>query len=165
MNAPVRSSLNPLSPHLPIATVTGVAEAVRGRIARGDDVNATDREGRSPLILAASRGHLEICELLLAAGADPSAIDRDGNSAGALATRNGHPAIAALLREHLAPPDRQESASPGDGHTATAAPWPDPWDDAFTGDWEAEPEPAPPEDDPLLAVRMAAVDPVGVADR
>ena len=38
----------------------------------GTDLDATDTQGRSALILAASRGHLEVCKLLLEAGADPT---------------------------------------------------------------------------------------------
>src|SRR5690348_8104012 len=71
----------PLSPAFRMAVLTGALESVRLHLRAANDVDAVDEKGRSALILAASKGHLEICRLLLEAGADPALKDRDGNDA------------------------------------------------------------------------------------
>ena len=63
----------------------------------GTDLDATDTQGRSPLILATSRGHLDVCKLLLEAGADPTTKDNAGNDALAVARSRGEKALAELL--------------------------------------------------------------------
>lgn len=63
----------------------------------GTDLDATDTRGRSPLILATSRGHLDVCKLLLEAGADPTTKDNAGNDALAVARSRGETALAELL--------------------------------------------------------------------
>jgi len=91
----------PLNPLLKMAALAGVQPTVRLHIRRGDDINATDDKGRSPLILAASRGHTEICRILLEAGADPRAFDDEGNDAHSHAVGTGRAELAMLLNEHL----------------------------------------------------------------
>ncbi|MBP6734579.1 MAG: ankyrin repeat domain-containing protein [Chromatiaceae bacterium] len=87
---------------LRMAVLAGVQAAVQLRIRVGDDVNAIDAKGRTPLILAASKGHVKICMLLLERGADPLVTDASGETALAAANRCGHTDLASLLREHLA---------------------------------------------------------------
>ena len=70
-----------LSRFLRMAVVAGVENAVRIHIERGDDLNARDASGQTPLMLAAAKNKVHICKLLLDAGADPSLTDRDGNNA------------------------------------------------------------------------------------
>ena len=91
-----------LSMLLRMAVLAGVQEAVRLRVRIGDDVNAVDAKGRTPLILAASKGHAEICTLLLESGADPHVADAAGETALAAADRHGHAELTVLLRESLA---------------------------------------------------------------
>lgn len=55
-------------------------------------------------MLAALRGHEEVCRVLLEAGADTGLTDRDGKGAADLARAKGHWAIAALLAEQQQPP-------------------------------------------------------------
>ena len=170
MNAPASLSGKSLSPHLRIAVLTGVQVAVRIRIDRGDDVNATDDRGRSPLMLAASRGHVETCRVLLEAGADPTARDREGNAALGLAIEGRHSGIVALLHERLA----ASADSPSDGLKETSADYPvlpggieaqiprtedpEPDDDDFPlGTWEPDPESPPPLADPEAPARAGAV--------
>lgn len=86
-----------------MAALAGVQMAVRLHIRRGDDVNATDDKGRSPLILAASRGHTETCRILLEAGADSQILDNEGNNALSLSVGTGRVELAELLSKHLAP--------------------------------------------------------------
>jgi RNA polymerase primary sigma factor len=53
-----------------MAILTGAIEAVRLHLRSGGDVDAADEKGRSPLMLAASRGRGDVCRLLLDTGAD-----------------------------------------------------------------------------------------------
>ncbi|TES69096.1 ankyrin repeat domain-containing protein [Burkholderia cepacia] len=87
----------PLSPLLKMAASSGVHAAVRLRLNRGDDVNATDGNGRTALHLAATRGHLQTCRVLLDAGIDLAARNRDGEDARALALAGGHVDVVALI--------------------------------------------------------------------
>lgn len=87
----------PLSPAFRMAILAGAMESVRLHLRSGIDINATDEKGRSPLILAASRGRLDLCQLLLAEGADPGIRDNEGNDALAVARLRGQAEIAALL--------------------------------------------------------------------
>lgn len=50
-------------------------------LSKGGNINARDLQGWTPLMHAASKGHLEICLLLLQHGADPSVQNRLGYSA------------------------------------------------------------------------------------
>ena len=70
-----------LSRFLRMAVVAGVENAVRIHIERGDDLNARDASGQTPLMLAAAKNKVRICKLLLDAGADSSLTDHDGNNA------------------------------------------------------------------------------------
>lgn len=91
------SGRKPLSPAFRMAVLAGAMESVRLHLRSGGDVNAADEKGRSPLILAASRGHLDICQVLLEEGADPAVKDHEGNDARSAAISRGHNEIAALL--------------------------------------------------------------------
>lgn len=70
-----------LSRFLKMAVVTGVERAVRIHIDRGDNLNARDEKGQTPLMLAAARDKAAICRLLLAAGADAGLRDPSGRDA------------------------------------------------------------------------------------
>jgi RNA polymerase primary sigma factor len=97
-----------------MAAISGVSAAVRIRVKRGDDVNATDDKGRSALHLAASRGHIETCKVLLLAGADPTACDHAGNDAVSVALASGRNEVVELVREHCRPAQVRLSAVPED---------------------------------------------------
>lgn len=85
----------PLSRFLRMAVVAGVESAVRIHIDRGDDLNARDDKGQTPLMLSAARNKASICKLLLAAGADADLLDPLGRSALSIAQVAG--AIEAAL--------------------------------------------------------------------
>ena len=96
---PLRS---PLSPAFRMAVLAGARESVLLHLRSHSDVDAADESGRSPLILAASKGRLDICRLLLEAGADPTLKDNDGNDAVATAISRGQSQLADILRETFA---------------------------------------------------------------
>ena len=63
---------------LHVGCVLGHAGCVRLLVAAAADVHARATLGATPLILAASRGHHDVCKVLLEAGAVLSAIDELG---------------------------------------------------------------------------------------
>ena len=77
-----------------MAVIAGVESAIKIHIQRGDDLNARDAGGLTPLMLAAMRDKPVICALLLSSGADPCLIDPKGMDALAHARQAG--AEAAL---------------------------------------------------------------------
>ena len=56
----------------------GAGEAVAALADAGADLNATDPDGATPLVLAVINGHARVAVLLLARGADPNIADRTG---------------------------------------------------------------------------------------
>jgi|ETN07SMinimDraft_1059922.scaffolds.fasta_scaffold27627_4 ankyrin repeat protein len=58
----------------------GSIALVRRELSRGADVNAKDKDGFTPLHLAANKGHKEIVKLLIAEGADVNAKDDGGRT-------------------------------------------------------------------------------------
>jgi RNA polymerase primary sigma factor len=80
--------LNKLNPLLKLAILAGVESTVCMHIQRGDDINARDGAGLTPLMLAASKNKDRICSLLLCAGADPILVDSMGRDAKAIALAN-----------------------------------------------------------------------------
>ena len=103
-------------PPLSTAVVKGFVDDVAKQIADGADVNERVAGRGTPLILAATYGHLEIATLLLDAGADvnrretrsPRDLMRTPLTA---AARNGHLEIAELLLDNGA---RVDAAPTGD---------------------------------------------------
>ena len=55
-------------------------DVARELVARGVDVNAKDKQGRTAIHYAVLGGDLEMLDTLLSIGGNPMAIDRDGNS-------------------------------------------------------------------------------------
>ena len=80
-----------------MAVVAGVESAVRIHIDRGDDLDARDEKGLTPLMISASRNKAAICKLLLAAGADASLLDRSGRDAISIARAAGALEAAAAI--------------------------------------------------------------------
>ncbi len=94
-----------------VAAAVGNIEAVKQHLAAGEDVNAKDEFGYTPLHNAAWIGHKEIAELLISKGADVTVVDGDGYTAldwaiyldDPSASREDKAAkkqIAVLLRKH-----------------------------------------------------------------
>lgn len=93
----------PLSQFLRMAVMAGVESAVRIHIERGDDLNARDASGMTPLMLSATRDKPAICKLLLSAGADHGLLDPSGKTALEIALAAGSDATAAILDAARAP--------------------------------------------------------------
>jgi hypothetical protein len=74
-----------------LAVIAGVETAVKIHIRRGDDLNARDSSGMTPLMLAASKNKASVCSLLLAGGADPGLLDGQGRDALAIARASTGP--------------------------------------------------------------------------
>ncbi|PKO64207.1 MAG: hypothetical protein CVU22_25290 [Betaproteobacteria bacterium HGW-Betaproteobacteria-16] len=84
-------------PALLRAAQTGDLAMAREAVARGDDLNAADVNGRTALMAAAARGDLAMVRLLLDAGADATRTDRNGLTAADLARQAGHDQVLDLL--------------------------------------------------------------------
>jgi len=69
-------------------------------IALGQNVNAKDDDGSTPLHYAAAKSNKEVTELLIVEGADVNAKDEDGETPLDFANKVKRPKIAALLRKH-----------------------------------------------------------------
>ena len=91
--------VQPLNQLLKMAIVAGVETAVRLHIRRGDDLNACDGAGLTPLMLAASRNKANICRLLLEAGVNPDIVDHSGRNALAIAHEAAASEAAAVIIE------------------------------------------------------------------
>lgn len=72
---------NELNSLLKMAVIAGVETAVKHHIKRGDNLNAKDDKGYTPLMLAASRNKFGICKLLIEAGVDVTLLDHNGRDA------------------------------------------------------------------------------------
>lgn len=125
MNGVKVVSARPLSQLLRMAVMAGVESAVQIHIDRGDDLNARDASGMTPLMLSASRDKPGVCKLLLSAGADHGLLDPSGRTALDIAISAGSDATAAVLQafssppRHLLPPDVELASGPE--HTADPA--------------------------------------------
>jgi len=92
-----QSNEKPLNSLLRMAVLAGVEVAVRLHVRRGDDLDARDGNGMTPLMLAASKNKGLICSLLLSSGADPTLTDPGGRDALALARAAGAADAASVL--------------------------------------------------------------------
>ena len=86
---------------LKIAVSNGVLNAIRIHIAKGDDLNARDEDGNTPLMIAARKNKIDACKLLLDNGADPLPIDSLGKDAAAIAFDVGAIDTGNLIKSFL----------------------------------------------------------------
>ncbi len=151
----------PLNQLLKMAVLAGVEAAVRLHIRRGDDLNAKDTDGLTPLMLAASKNKGSICTLLLCSGADPTLIDPLGRDALTIA-RSANASQAILAIEAFVPkvteaPSLKNETQISSG-SCTSADEANISEDAFDlSAWEAEDDSTVPEGDESLAETAAAV--------
>ncbi|WP_313952522.1 sigma-70 family RNA polymerase sigma factor [Accumulibacter sp.] len=105
---------------LKMAVLAGVETAVRLHIRRGDNLNARDAAGMTPLMLAASKNRAAVCSLLLGASVDPGLTDTSGRDALAIAKASRAEGVIAVLEAALAlapgpvQPKPEPSTEPGD---------------------------------------------------
>lgn len=92
----------PLNRLLKMAVLAGVETAVRLHIRRGDDLDARDERGLTPLMMAADRNKANICRLLLAAGVNHDLVDPSGRNTLAIARAAGASEAAAVIEEAIA---------------------------------------------------------------
>ena len=90
------------------AARAGDSAEVGTLLAAGADVNGTDADGRTVLMVAAGRNDQALVELLLEAGADASQRDIEGVSALTIAKADGFRDIVASLRSAGASESREE---------------------------------------------------------
>ena len=74
-------------------------ESLNGLIESDSEVEIIDQQGVTPLMLAATKGNLEIVKLLLAKGADITKTSKEGKTALNYAMANGHIKITTILTE------------------------------------------------------------------
>ncbi|WP_265306421.1 sigma-70 family RNA polymerase sigma factor [Verminephrobacter eiseniae] len=135
-----------LSPFLRMAVVAGVQSAVQIHIHRGDNLNARDSKGQTPLMLSAALNRAVICKLLIAAGADIGLLDPSGKDALSIARDSGAREAtlaieATIARDTPVPPIKRTLGEDGDVSDLTG--------------WEPVEEQPPPEDDPApLAIAI-----------
>lgn len=92
----------PLNRLFRMAVMAGAEDSVRLHIRRGDNFNARDDKGLTPLMIAASRNRASTCKLLLDSGADPQLLNPVGLDALTLAKLAGAHDSAFVLQAALA---------------------------------------------------------------
>ncbi|MFT4194722.1 sigma-70 family RNA polymerase sigma factor [Ottowia sp.] len=109
-----------MSRFLRMAVVAGVESAVKIHIDRGDNLNARDDKGQTPLMLSAARNKATICKLLLAAGADAGLLDPFGRDALGIAQAAGALEAASAI-EATCMPQSMQSADVANGEPVQAS--------------------------------------------
>ena len=150
-----------LNPLFRMAVIAGVVSVVRMHISRGDDFDAWDVAGLTPLMLAASKDRAAVCEALIDAGANLTLCDPVGRDALTIARASGSMKAAEVLSAAMLPPEPAEEFVPPS--EADIAEWLEPasldddWKSGSLGAWEVEEEKAAPEGDPFIADEAVAI--------
>ncbi|WP_426175573.1 sigma-70 family RNA polymerase sigma factor [Massilia sp. TWR1-2-2] len=94
-----------LNRFLRMAAMAGIESAIRIHIDRGDDLNARDGNGLTPLMLSAARNRFAVCKLLVEAGADKSLRSPSGTTAHEIAIEAGAHEAAEFLEPVISTAD------------------------------------------------------------
>ncbi|KAF5650598.1 ankyrin repeat domain protein [Fusarium sp. NRRL 52700] len=82
---------------LSTAVSNGLSEATEILVLAGTNIQLKDKNGSTPLLLAAAAGHQTVVHVLLAYQADPDTTDKDGRTPLSWAARNGHETVVRIL--------------------------------------------------------------------
>ncbi|MFW6202775.1 MAG: ankyrin repeat domain-containing protein [Marinilabilia sp.] len=82
------------------AAMTGNIDAVNAYIKNGSDIEVTNKDGHTPLMLAAYNGHSDIVEKLLKKGADINKTDNKNLTSLHFAASGPFPETVKLLLQH-----------------------------------------------------------------
>ena len=96
------------------STAVHSADVVRVLIDAGADIDTTDNDGRSSLLVASQRGHLRVVQVLLRAGADVCVTDDEGDTCLTLAANFG---CTETVRTLLCMPEVDVNQSNNSGFT------------------------------------------------
>jgi RNA polymerase primary sigma factor len=150
-----------LSPLFRMAVMAGVVSVVRMHISRGNDFDARDNAGLTPLMLAASKDRASVCEALIEAGADLALCDPAGRDALTIARASGSTRAAEVLSAAMARPELVEEVrledEAEDAEWLESASMDDDWGARSLGVWEAEEAKVAPEGDQSVADEAAAI--------
>lgn len=123
------------------SVLSGSVQSVELHLNRGEDIEARDDRGMTPLMLAASRGYREVCLRLMRAGADLTACNKDGQTAREIAMNSGFADLAEVLSPVLDP----QSAGHGSRDFFAEFPLVEAHEGQLPGsEWEAHEAPAAP---------------------
>jgi RNA polymerase primary sigma factor len=151
-----------LNPLLKMAVIMGVETAVALHISRGDDLNARDGDGHTPLMLCALKNKPRICTLLLAAGACTELTSHRGQIAYEMAIEKGAIEVAKLLTPAIPEVENNAESTIEQVSDQPLIVWAEErsgeYDASIDPDsWEPEDEQAPPAVNPEIALRASQV--------
>ncbi|XP_029926649.1 fibronectin type 3 and ankyrin repeat domains 1 protein-like [Myripristis murdjan] len=93
----VRDSVSHWTPLMRVSAVSGNAAVASLLIKAGADVNAKDKDGKTPLMVAVLNNYEKLVQLLLDSGADPHVKNEFGAGAAEMANAFGRESIVRLL--------------------------------------------------------------------
>jgi ankyrin repeat protein len=96
-----------------VAALMDHKDAAKALLDHGAEIDTRADDGRTPLMLAASKGFADLVSFFLQEGADRSLTDNSGNAAAALASAKGSREVISLLQN--APPPSAGGASENSG--------------------------------------------------